>query len=211
MVDRTRLPCDNRDGVFEGVFVGAAASQPISLEQFLAWEVQQESRFEFDGAHLRAMTGGTGAHAAIQVSLLRALANRLDGKPSRPYGSELMLKLESTARYPDAFVICSPVSPTATFATEPVVIFEILSKSSGSDDLGTKRLEYQAIPSLRRYVALAQSHRLAHVFHRTVNGWETELFLGAEAVLDMPEIEVALPMAEIYRGVVLEGDVLSVG
>ena len=105
-----------------------ALAQPITVEQFLDWEDHQALRHEFDGIDAFAMTGGTGAHAAIQASLLRALGNHLDGKPCRAYGSELKVKMATSARYPDAIVTCPPVAPKATFATDPVVIFEILLK-----------------------------------------------------------------------------------
>ena len=183
-----------------------ALAQPITVEQFLDWEDRQELRHEFDGIDAFAMTGGTGAHAAIQASLLRALGNHLDGKPCRAYGSELKVKMATSARYPDAIVTCPPVAPKATFATDPVVIFEILSESTGSDDLGVKRLEYQATPSVQRYIVLAQSHRVAHVFRRAGENWEMELYLGSDAVLDMPEIGIAVALSEIYKGIALASD-----
>ena len=93
------------------------------------------------------MTGGTDAHCAIQAGLFLALGAHLRGKPCRPHGSELTLRLETRVNYSDAFVIGAPVAPTATFVTEPVVVFEILSKSTGNDNLGVKRAEYEATPS----------------------------------------------------------------
>lgn len=34
-------------------------SQPLTVEEFLAWERRQELRCEFDGVQIIAMTGGT--------------------------------------------------------------------------------------------------------------------------------------------------------
>jgi hypothetical protein len=48
----------------------------MTLAQFLDWEDRQELRYEFDGFQPIAMTGGTQAHAAIQVSLITALNRR---------------------------------------------------------------------------------------------------------------------------------------
>ena len=186
-------------------------AQPTTIEQFLAWEERQELRHEFDGVRVLAMTGGTGGHAAIQAGLLRSLGVHLDGKPCQVYGSELKIKMANSVRYPDAFVTCPPVSPKATFAAQPLVIFEILSPSTGSDDLGGKRLEYQAVASLQRYVVLAQTHRVAHVFQRRGEGWDVEVYLGADAVLDMPEIGISLPLADIYQGIALAGDADEAG
>lgn len=182
-----------------------AFNEPLTIEAFLAWEERQELRHEFDGQRIIAMTGGTSAHSGIMMQLHRTLGNQLAGKPCRPHGSELRLMLENSIRYPDAFVVCAPVAPTATFVTEPVVIFEIVSKSTVNDDLGLKRLQYQSTPSVQRYVVLQQTHRAAQVFYRTNEGWEAEFVIGA-AVMDMPEIGCAIPLAEIYEGVTLVSD-----
>ena len=186
--------------------MSAALQKPMDVEQFLAWEERQELRFEFDGLRAIARTGGTGAHAAIQVGLLGALGNHLRGKRPRAFGSGLRIKMSGSVRYPDAFVICTPVSPAATFATEPAVIFEILSKSTAREDFGAKHGEYAAIATLQRYVLLQQTHSAAFVFSRTTEGWDYQFIYGADAILDMPEIGVAIPLGEIYEDIVLESD-----
>ena len=182
-----------------------AFAWPINVDQFLAWEERQELRHEFDGARTIAMTGDTGAHMFIQAGLLLALGTRLRGNPCRP-GGEFKIRMADSVRYPDAVVLCTPLPPSATFVTDPVVVFEILSKCTGGDDLGKKRLEYQDIPSLQRYIVLAQSHRTAHVFYRNEDRWEVEIYLGESAILKMPEIGIELPLAEIYEDIVLESD-----
>ena len=179
----------------------------MDLEAFLAWEKSQELRHEFDGVSAKSMTGGTGAHVAIEMGLAAALYARLRGKPCRPYGSNLKIKLEHSVRYPDASVVCTPVGPRDTSCAAPVAIFEILSASTANEDLGPKRAEYQATPSVRQYVVLQQTHRSAIVFSRTADGWADKFVFGDDAVLDMPEIGISLPLAEIYAGIVLESDI----
>ncbi len=43
----------------------SAASQPMTLDQFLEWERAQELRSELDGGGPVAMTGGTVEHPEI--------------------------------------------------------------------------------------------------------------------------------------------------
>ena len=183
-----------------------ALVKPVDVETFLAWEAREALRHEFDGVAARAMTGGTNAHVAIEARLVAALVNRLAGKPCRAYGSNLRIKMRNGVRYPDASVVCAPMGPGDTFATEPVVVFEILSSGTANTDLGPKRSEYQATPSVRRYVILQQSHRAAIVFSRTGEGWAERIVFGEGAVVDMPEIGIAVPLAEIYEGITLECD-----
>lgn len=44
-----------------------AGPEPMTREQFLAWKVRRELRYEFDGFQPVAMTGGTVAHAIIRA------------------------------------------------------------------------------------------------------------------------------------------------
>ena len=184
----------------------SALPKPMDIADFLAWEQRQELRHEFDGAQIFAMTGGTGAHSAIQRNLLFALTAGLAGKPCQPYGSDLKIRTATSIRYADAFVICTPVANAATFVTDPVVVFEIVSKSTANTNLGAKKAEYQSIPSLQRYVILHQTHRAAAVFYRDAeerDGWAFEDFSGEHAMLAMPEIGTSIPLGEIYRNLIL--------
>lgn len=118
---------------------------PMTLGEFLAWEDGQEVKHEFDGFGPIAMAGGTSAHAAIQRNLAVALTVRLRGKPSQFYGSDLKIEVRGRIRYPDGFVVCSPLPGSTKVVRDPVVIFEVMSESSSSTDLITKNHEYASI------------------------------------------------------------------
>ena len=179
-----------------------AQPKPMTSDEFLAWEANQELKWEFDGLQPVAMTGGTRAHAVIQVNLLRALANRLDGKPCQAYSSDLKIQTGPGYRYPDASVSCTPFPDGDLAVAGPVAIFEVLSTSTSSDDRTTKLAEYQALPSVRRYVMLEQDRVFATVITRTDAGWDHAL-IGQGGTLAMPEIGVEIPMAELYDGLAL--------
>ena len=66
--------------------------------------------------------------------------------------------------------------------------------------------EYQALPFVQRYVLLQQTHRSAIVFARIEEGWDYRFLYGNAAVLDMPEIGIAVPLREIYEDIVPESD-----
>lgn len=171
----------------------------MTQDEFLAWEAGQESKWEFDGFQPVAMTGGTKAHAVLQVNLLRALANRLDGKPCQAYSSDLKIQTGPGYRYPDASVSCTHFSDREMFVAEPVVIFEVLSASTSSDDRTVKLAEYKSLPSVRRYAMLEQDRIFATVITRKDTGWDHAL-IGRDGVLAMPEIGIEVPMMELYDG-----------
>jgi len=181
----------------------------MTLGEFLEWEERQERKFEFNGFQPVAMVGGTAAHAGIARNLIVALSVRLRGKPCQPYGGDLKVEVAGRIRYPDAFVVCTPLEPAARVVTGPVVVFEILSPSSTYTDLVLKNGEYEATPSLQRYVVLQQVQAGATIFARKGEDWVSHTLAGDEGVLRMPEIGIEIPLAELYAEVELTGEARS--
>ena len=177
----------------------SALRQPMTTDEFLAWEEGQELRHEFDGFAPVAMTGGTYEHDAIQVNLIRALANRLAGTPCRPHGNSIKIEVMGRIRYPDAFVTCGPIARGSTLLRDPVVIFEVLSKGTARTDRMVKNREYASTASVRRYVMLEQGAVGATMFERAGPDWLGRI-LEAGAVIPMPEIGIEIPLAELYDG-----------
>jgi Uma2 family endonuclease len=142
-----------------------ALPKPLTLAAFLAWEESQPLRYEFDGIGPVAMTGGTFAHAVIQRNLALAFGGRLRGKPCQFLGSNLKIQVgDGHIRYPDGMIVCSPVDRTATVVYDPVAVFEVLSPGTAGKDRIVKAREYQATPSIRRYVMLEQDSVGATVY-----------------------------------------------
>ncbi len=175
----------------------AALRRPMSVDAFLDWEERQELRHEFDGAAPLAMVGGTEAHALIAGNIAFALRSRLP-PGCRIYGSDLKLRMAASVRYPDAMVVCRPASLRATFVTDPVVVFEVLSDSTSYTDRLVKSREYRDIATLARYVIVEQSAIGAMVFERP--DWRGQPILGGEARLAMPELGIDIALAELYAG-----------
>jgi len=94
-----------------------------------------------------------------------------------------------------------PVPPGAKVVAEPVVVFEILSPRTENEDLVVKNADYRATPSIQRYVILQQQQAGAMMFTRKGEDWVTELVTGDGAALQMPEIGVVIPLAELYADV----------
>src|SRR5271166_1841641 len=181
-----------------------AVRKPMTLAEFLEWEELQPLRYEFDGVGPVAMTAVTVGHSAIQGNLAFAVGRRLRGKPCNFYGSDLKFQVaEGHVRYPDGMVVCSPVDRTATVVHDPVIVFEVLSPSTARDDRIIKSREYQATPSVQRYVMLEQDGVSATVYARSGETWTHEILI-ADSILSLPEIDVELPLAELYDGIVFE-------
>ena len=114
-------------------------------------------------------------------------------------GKRFENKVGGSIRYPDGVVVCTPVAPATRVVTDPVVIFEVLSESTARTDLGAKNREYEAAPSVQRYVILEQDAIAGTQFERAENDWIGHI-LRAGSILHMPEIGLEVPMAELYEG-----------
>ena len=188
--------------------MSATLHQPMMVEEFLAWEERQPTRYEFDGWRPVAMAGGSLAHSAIAVNLTTALGTALRGKPCRAYNSDVKIQVGDSIRYPDATITCTTQPDQARarqgVVHEPVVVFEVLSDGTSLRDRTEKNAEYRATPSIRRYVMLEQDRMAATVFERAGDDWVGHLLFGEEAVLALPEVGIAaIPLPELYEGVTL--------
>ena len=175
----------------------SAFLKPFGLAEFRDWERSQPVRYEFDGTQPVAMTGGTIAADRVARRLLSALERRLR-PPCEAFGGNVKVLPPGRVRYPDVKVACGIFDPAADYV-DPVVVFEVLSPTTEMTDRRVKPAEYAAIPTILAYVLLAQDRPHATVLRRTA-AWHAEEIGGAGAVLDLPEIGISVPLAELYPG-----------
>jgi Uma2 family endonuclease len=114
----------------------------------------------------------------------------------------MRLRLAHTMRYPDLMVVCTPVPNEATEITDPVVVIEVLSTGTFRTDRIAKNREYEAAPSIRRYILLEQDAIAAEVYVREGDRWVRSTVTGDD-VLAMAEIDVEMPLADAYAGLEL--------
>ncbi len=170
----------------------------MTLEKFLAWEKRQELRYGFDGSGPVDKLGGTEESDRLTVNLTAALGRQLHGKPCRLCDCNLKILVgDGHIRYPEAFVSRSPIMPNATVVTDPVVVFEVAPAVSSDRDARARAVQYCRTASIQRYVRFNPSRPKAWILTRKGRGWSTRIAYGPSMV-QMPEIDIVLPMGEIY-------------
>lgn len=177
--------------------------QTMTRDQFFEWAGAQNIRYEFDGFQPVAMTGGTFNHSTICHNLWSALRTRLIGTECRVLGPDAGVSTVGDAvRYPDALVTCSKVQGTALMIPGVVLVFEVLSPSSGRNDRIEKLREYHAVPSIRRYFILEYASVGLTMFERRdgLVEWSATSLTGDDT-LNLSEIGVTIPVAELYADV----------
>jgi len=179
-----------------------ALKAPTTLDEFLAWEDEQDERYEFLDGLVRMMTGGTEDHDRLSVNLIALLRNALRGGPCSVHASNLKVvsRAGNASMYPELFVRCGPREGKRTWIEDAVVAVEVLSPRTAKDDLTRKRRAYTLLPTVRVVVYASQDEpRLDLVRRQADGGFADEVVEGLGSMLDLPEIGVRLAMAEIYE------------
>ncbi len=173
----------------------------MTREQFLDWVERQEVPYEFDGFEPVAMTGGNRAHARLCQNLYRAIGNRLVGGPCELLPEAGVATVGNAVRYPDALITCTTGSGTDRLMPAPVVVFEVVSPSSGRIDRHVKLREYRAVRSILRYVIIDNLGPDLAVYWRAAQGqeWIADA-LTADDVLSIPEVGIEVPVNELFQG-----------
>ena len=173
---------------------------------YLDFELSSPTKHEFHAGQIFAMAGGTRAHAHLCTRLSGALLSALGRRPCRPFNSELRIFIadRDESAYPDASVICGKLGSDPRdkdAATNPSVLFEVLSPTTEKYDREGKFALYRQIPSLRDYVLVSQEHNRVEHFARNDDGSWTFRPLEQGEVLSLTGAPATLSIDELYQGI----------
>ncbi len=179
--------------------------QPISVADYLAGEETAKRKHEYVEGLVYAMAGATNAHNRIATNGTIVLGAQLRGKSCQVFNSVTTVRVRQTRGtrfyYPDITVACRLNPPQNTFQDAPVVIVEVISDSTRRADENEKREAYLSIDSLAVYILAEPSSAAAIVYRRIDSGFDRELYLGHDAIIELPEIDCRLALADLYEHV----------
>jgi len=168
----------------------------ISEQEYLAGELKSQVKHELINGDVYAMAGASTNHNRIVANIIRELGNHLKGTPCEPFASDMKTKVGHNFFYPDVMVVCDHQENDFGVTDSPVIIVEVLSKSTRKIDQTLKRSAYQSLGSLQEYVVIEQDIVDIEICRRS-NHWRPEHFyLGDEVMLE--SIDVKIPVVEIY-------------
>lgn len=100
----------------------------------------------------------------------------------------------------DLAISCTPLDGEVRgIVTEPLLIVEILSPSTGRDDVFVKLPQYQAIPSLREILYVETERVGATVYRRGGSRWRKIDLEGAEARLRLETVGLDVPLSLLFE------------
>lgn len=183
----------------------AIAGDYISEEEYVRLEDGAGTKHEYFNGCIYAMAGGTPAHNQIASSILAFAHRRLGENPCRAVNSDRRVKVEATGlkTYPDTLIVCPPEQYATTdpnSLVNPRVVFEVLSSSTEVYERTVKFDHYRQIPSLLHYVLVGQDQvRVDHYTRGEAEGWVLRSYNQRHESLVLPDLELELPLDEIYH------------
>ena len=182
----------------------------VTPEEYLAVEREAEFKHEYYQDEVYAMAGASNGHTLIISNLVITIGNQIRDRDCIVRASDMRLQTSAAGlySYPDVSVVCG----TSEFHSDahldtllnPMVLIEVISKSTGKNDRGSKFTFYRSIPSLQYYLLVETKEMEVLVYTRMeAEKWMFEAFVGPAAVVPLPLLPLELSLAEVYRKVPL--------
>ncbi len=174
--------------------------------EYLEMERKASFKSEFFAGEIFAMAGAGLNHNTIVGNTFGIIWTFLKGKPCRIFPSDLRVKVDKSGlyTYPDLSIVCGkPVLLDDKFDTllNPVVLIEVLSKSTEDYDKGSKFSFYRQIESLQEYILISSESPKMEKFKKleTGNWLFSESREGTDFLIE--SIDCVLELNEVYSGV----------
>jgi Uma2 family endonuclease len=181
----------------------------IPIEKYLQAEESAEMKSEYERGSVKAMSGGTINHGIICNSINFEINKwtRSKGKDCIPINGDVRIFIEASDAfvYPNGMLICGKIQTSKQdphSVINPVLIVEVLSKSTESYDRGDKFHKYCSLPSFREYVLIDQYKPVVDVLYKEDSSyWKMTTTIGLENSIFLHTLDHSIPMKEIYRSV----------
>lgn len=168
----------------------------LSPDSYLQGELTSTTKHELIDGQVYAMAGASANHERIAGNVYRKLGNHLEGSPCEPFGSDMKVRVRDNFYYPDVLVDCHFDESEPYYTQSPVIIVEVLSRSTRKMDEKTKLIEYLNIPSLQEYVVIEQDVADVTVYRKSDDWRSVHYFLGEEIHFD--SIDFTIAVEDIY-------------
>jgi len=176
-------------------------------EEYLELEEKAEYKSEYHDGEIVANTGGTTNHNEIAGNFYAHLKFALRKQNYRVYIGDVRLWIPRYREhtYPDVMVIQGKPVYTGTNTTtvmNPLLIVEVLSKSTKNYDQGDKFLYYRSIPELQEYILIDQSQYHVMQYVKTADSQWLFTELEAESgLLSLQSIDFQIALSDLYEKV----------
>jgi Uma2 family endonuclease len=187
--------------------VARIQSQLYTPEEYLALEEAADHRSEYYQGQIYAMAGGPYKHEVIAGNFYAALHRYAQNGKCVAVASNMRLLVERHGlyTYPDAMLVCGKpqfVTNRTDIILNPLILVEVLSKSTRAYDLGDKFEFYRSIPTFQDYVMVDQDRVFVEYYHKLgAQRWVLTEISDPATVLTLQSIKLDIPVYELYHQV----------
>lgn len=183
----------------------AVAKRPrLSVAEFieLIRPYPGEERWELLDGEAVLMAPQSERHQRVVANLMGALWTmaKRRGCVALPGLGLLNDEIDDYAPIPDVVVRCGPVLDGG-YAKDPVLVAEVLSPSTMSNDQGRKLDFFRTMSALRTILIIFQDEMRVEAWQRDGAEWRRRLLKDADAVLSLPELDGTISLSDLYNGV----------
>lgn len=187
----------------------AALKKYYTVEEYFELDNNSEVRFEYYNGEIFAMAGTTKIHNDIVFNVNSLVRRKFKPRGCGIYAESVKLEVieRSYYPYPDVVLTCHSFDKMEEYLVKyPSFIVEVLSKSTETYDRGFKLKRYKTIPSLKYYMIISQYECGIELYGRIEKSdvWTYQTFESMDDVINLPEIDFEMKVAEIYENIVFQ-------
>lgn len=142
----------------------------MTTDEFIAWAMERDGRYELEDGFVVTLAAERLVHHAVKGNAFVALRQAVSraGLPCRAFTDGFAVEVDaSTVFEPDAMVRCGePLRSDAIKLSDPVIVVEVESPSTGGRDGITKLVDYFRLPSVRHYLQIHPVRRVVVLHSR---------------------------------------------
>lgn len=147
----------------------------MTAEEFVAWAIDQElGRCELIDGLVVKMNAECSIHVRVKLRAAMALGDALKKSEIKGevFGDGMAVKIvDRLVHEPDTLLrLGPPLADNDTIVTDPVIVVEVLSPSTGPVDTSTKLVNYFRLPSVMHYLIIDTTKRLVLHYSRGPDG-----------------------------------------
>ena len=181
-----------------------------TLAEYLRFEERSQELHEYYDGIITKLPMARGPHNFIGTNIIAALkmtVKTLD-KKYRVSGLQQLVYLPelNVSLYPDIIVIAEKPEywdDNEVLLINPIVIIEVLSRSTKKYDRNGKFAEYKTLPSFQEYVLIDQNkcHIESH-FKEEPHLWRDSFVDDMSQSLYLKSLNCSIPLSDIYEDIV---------
>jgi Uma2 family endonuclease len=184
-----------------------------TLEQYLEKEGKSMYKHEFIDGQIIKMPYAKGPHNIIAVNMMARMVIGLENADKNyvvfPSDQKVYFPSLDEGVYADALAVCEkPLywDDSQLLLINPIVVVEVLSKSTQKYDRTGKFDKYKTLESFKEYVMIRQDECYAEVWYRESPGrWQETIVTDIKGELPLQSVGISISMERIYRNVELKG------